>query len=232
MRSVEVALEFQDVSKTYDPGGGAPRSVLAGLSFQVARGASLAVVGRSGSGKSTLLNLAGGIDLPSSGRVLVAGEDLATLSDRRRSLLRRERIGFVFQFYHLLPHLSVADNVALPAWIAGRGTAAVRARIGELLARVGLADRAADPVQKLSGGEMQRVAICRALLARPALLLADEPTGSLDEENGRLVMALLLALAEEEGSTLLIATHSLELARLAGEVRRLHGGRLEGGGAA
>lgn len=228
MRSAEIALEFQQVSKTYDPGGGAPRVVLAGLSFRVARGASLAIVGRSGSGKSTLLNLAGGIDLPSEGRVLVAGEDLATLSDRRRTLLRREKIGFVFQFYHLLPHLSVADNVALPAWIAGQGTAAVRARIAELLARVGLADRAGDPVQKLSGGEMQRVAICRALLARPALLLADEPTGSLDEENGRLVMTLLLALAEEEGSTLLIATHSLELARLAREVRRLHGGRLEG----
>ncbi len=228
MSSAPIALEFQSVSKIYDPGGGAPRGVLTALSFSVPRGATLAVVGRSGSGKSTLLNLAGGIDLPTAGRVLVAGEDLAALSDRRRSLLRRAKIGFVFQFYHLLPHLSVADNVALPAWIAGAGTAAVRGRIGELLARVGLADRAGDPVQKLSGGEMQRVAICRALLARPALLLADEPTGSLDEENGRLVMALLLALAEEEGSTLIVATHSLELARLAGEVRRLQGGRLEG----
>ena len=228
MSSAPIALEFQNVSKVYEPGGGAPRGVLTALSFSVARGATLAVVGRSGSGKSTLLNLAGGIDLPTAGRVLVAGEDLAGLSDRRRSLLRRDTIGFVFQFYHLLPHLSVADNVALPAWIAGGRTAAVRGRIDELLARVGLADRWRDPVQKLSGGEMQRVAICRALLARPALLLADEPTGSLDEENGRLVMDLLLQLAREEGSTLIVATHSLELAGLAGEVWRLQGGRLEG----
>jgi ABC-type lipoprotein export system ATPase subunit len=227
MSAVPIALEFQQVSKIYDPGGGTPRAVLAELSFSVPRGATLAVVGRSGSGKSTLLNLAGGIDLPSAGRVLVGGEDLGALGDQRRTLLRRATIGFVFQFFHLLPHLSVADNVALPAWIAGSRTAAVRGRVGELLARVGLADRAGDPVQKLSGGEMQRVAICRALLARPALLLADEPTGSLDEENGRRVMDLLLQLAREEGSTLLVATHSLELAGLAGEVWRLHGGRLE-----
>ncbi len=228
------ALEFQSVSKIYpQPGRNGRfalpdgRYALRDVSFAVPQGATVAVVGRSGSGKSTLLNLAGGIDLPSSGRVLLDGEDLALPGDRRRTLLRREKIGFVFQFFHLLPHLSVADNVALPEWIAGRGTANVRRRIAGLLERVGLADRLADPVQKLSGGEMQRVAICRALLRQPRLLLADEPTGSLDDENGRLVMDLLLELAREEGSTLLFVTHSRELSRLADEIWQLQSGRLE-----
>ena len=220
-------LEFAAVSKVYPGSGGQERYALRDVSFAVARGAALAVVGRSGSGKSTLLNLAGGIDRPTAGRVLLEGQDMGALGDRRRTLLRRERIGLVFQFFHLLPHLSVADNVVLPAWIAGRGSPAARARVDELLGRVGLADRRADPVQKLSGGEMQRVAICRALLNRPALLLADEPTGSLDDENGRLVMDLLLQLAREEGSTLVYVTHSRELAGLADEIWTLQSGELE-----
>jgi putative ABC transport system ATP-binding protein len=227
MNSAISALEFQSVSKVYPQLGRNGRYALRDVSFAVREGAAVAVVGRSGSGKSTLLNLAGGIDLPSSGRVLLDGEDLALLGDRRRTLLRREKIGFVFQFFHLLPHLSVADNVALPEWIAGRSTSSVRQRIADLLERVGLADRRADPVQKLSGGEMQRVAICRALLRRPRLLLADEPTGSLDDENGRLVMDLLLQLARAEGSTLLFVTHSRELSGLADEIWQLQSGSLE-----
>ncbi len=189
-------------------------------------GRRIAVVGRSGSGKSTLLHLAAGIDVPSEGEVLVDGRSLARLSDRARTLLRREAIGLVFQFFHLLPQLSVRDNVALPELIAGGRPAAFEPRIRELLERVGLADRAGDAVQQLSGGEQQRVAICRALLRRPRLCLADEPTGNLDDASGRLVMDLMLALAAEEGSTLLYVTHSREFAALADETWQLQSGVL------
>jgi ABC-type lipoprotein export system ATPase subunit len=220
------ALSFRGVSRVYRTGAGSPRFALRDVSFELAAGQRIAVVGRSGSGKSTLLHLAAGIDLASAGAVAVEGRDLAALSDRARTLLRREAIGLVFQFFHLLPHLPVADNVALPALIAGDRPAAYRPRIAELLARVGLADRAGDPVQQLSGGEQQRVAICRALLRRPRLLLADEPTGNLDDVASRTVMDAMLALARDEGSALLYVTHSRELAGLADETWRLHSGEL------
>jgi ABC-type lipoprotein export system ATPase subunit len=197
------------------------------VSLTVAAGRVAAIVGRSGSGKSTLLHLAAGIDLPTSGTVTVAGRDLARLTDRARTLLRRDTIGLVFQFFHLLPHLSLRDNVALPAMIAGGRTPDVEARIAHLLAQVGLADRAGDPVQRLSGGEQQRVAICRALLRRPALLLADEPTGNLDDASGEVVMRLMLDLARAEGSALVYVTHSRDVAALADETWRMHSGVLE-----
>jgi ABC-type lipoprotein export system ATPase subunit len=184
-------------------------------------------VGRSGSGKSTLLHLAAGIDVPTQGRITVLGSPLSTLSESARTLLRRDAVGLVFQFFYLLPHLSVRDNVALPALIAGDKPGHFEPRIAQLLDCVGLRDRAHDRVQKLSGGEMQRVAICRALLRRPQLLLADEPTGNLDDENGRRVMALMLSLVEAEGSTLIFVTHSREVASLADEVWHLHSGILE-----
>jgi ABC-type lipoprotein export system ATPase subunit len=196
------------------------------VSFELPARRRIAVVGRSGSGKSTLLHLAAGIDRPTGGEVEIGGQRLGDLSDRARTLLRRETIGLVFQFFHLLPQLSVADNVALPELIAGGRPAAFGARVRELLGRVGLADRAADPVQALSGGEQQRVAICRALVRRPRLLLADEPTGNLDDASGRLVMELMLALVAEEGSTLLYVTHSREFAALADETWQLQSGRL------
>ncbi len=207
--------------------GGAPRYALREVSFVIPAGRRVAVVGRSGSGKSTLLHLAAGIDVPTAGTVAVGGRPLGSLSDRARTLLRRDAVGLVFQFFHLLPELSVRDNVGLPALIAGERPAAFAPRVAALLGRVGLADRAADPVHRLSGGEQQRVAICRALLRRPALLLADEPTGNLDDASGRGVMELLLAVAAEEGSTLLYVTHSREFAALADETWRLHDGRLE-----
>jgi len=221
-----LALQFDAVSRIYPREGGGGRIALKEVSLEVAAGSTVAVVGRSGSGKSTLLNLGAGIDLPTSGRVLMEGKDLAGLSEKERTILRRKSVGLVFQFFHLLPHLSVEDNVALPEWIAGQTSASALPRIRELLERVGLADRSDDPVQQLSGGEMQRVAICRALIRRPRLLLADEPTGSLDDESGRQVMSLLLALAREEGSTLVFVTHSRELAALADEVRQLKSGVL------
>ncbi len=184
-------------------------------------------MGRSGSGKSTFLHLAAGIDLPTEGSVSVLGKDLGKLSEGDRTLLRRDTIGQVFQFFHLLPQLSVRDNVALPEMIAGGKQGDYMPRVQELLERVGLTDRADDPVESLSGGEMQRVGLCRALLRRPQLLLADEPTGNLDDESGRMVMDLMLELAVQEGATLLYVTHDATLAALAEETWTIHSGVLE-----
>jgi ABC-type lipoprotein export system ATPase subunit len=220
------ALVLRDVTKVYGPPGSRHPAVDR-VSLTVAPGRVAAIVGRSGSGKSTLLHLAAGIDLPTSGTVTVAGHDLARLTDRARTLLRRDTIGLVFQFFHLLPHLSVRDNVALPAMIAGGRTPAVETRIAALLDQVGLGARAGDPVQQLSGGEQQRVAICRALLRRPALLLADEPTGNLDDASGEVVMRLMLDLARAEESALVFVTHSRDVAALADETWRMHSGILE-----
>ncbi len=221
------AIAFRHVSKVYDSLGGGGRFALRDVSFDLVPGRRVAIVGRSGSGKSTLLHLAAGIDIPTEGEVWVHGSNLAALSERDRTLLRRGSIGLVFQFFYLLSPLSVQDNVALPELIAGGRPSDFQPRVRELLDRVGLADRAEDPVQKLSGGEMQRVAICRALLRRPRLLLADEPTGNLDDVNSRLVMDLILKLASEEGSTLIYVSHSRELAALADETWHLHSGVLE-----
>ncbi|BDG07352.1 ABC transporter ATP-binding protein [Anaeromyxobacter paludicola] len=224
---MEEVLAFHNVSKSYGIAGGATLHALRDVSVSIAAGRTVSLIGRSGSGKSTFLHLAAGIDAPSSGAVRLLGRDLARLSDRERTLSRRRDVGLVFQFFHLLPHLSVEENVLVPALIAGGSGAGDRARAAELLDRVGLAGRARDPVSQLSGGEMQRVAIARALLRRPRLLLADEPTGNLDEENGQRVMDLLLRLGREEGSALLYVTHSRELAALADARWRLHGGVLE-----
>ena len=222
-------LQFDAVDKSYGASDRNLRHVLRGISFAITPGRTVALVGRSGSGKSTLLHLAAGIDVPSAGRVLLAGRDLGALAEADRTTARRDTVGFIFQFFHLLPHLSVRDNVALPGWIAGLGGSAIEARCDDLLARVGLADRRDETVQKLSGGEMQRVAICRALLRRPRLILADEPTGSLDEESGQGVMDLLRRLTREEEATLLYVTHSQELAAAADAVWRLQDGCLHGG---
>jgi ABC-type lipoprotein export system ATPase subunit len=220
-------LALERVSKVYRLAGGASLTALRDASAVVGDGRAVAVIGRSGSGKSTLLHLAAGIDQPTSGRVELLGRDLGSLSDRERTLARRQAVGLVFQFFHLLPHLTVLDNVLLPALVAGEPPSAREGRARELLERVGLGERAGEAVQRLSGGEMQRVAICRALLRRPRLLLADEPTGNLDEENGLRVMELLLGLSRDEGSALVYVTHSRELAALADEVWRIHSGVLE-----
>ena len=219
-------LSLDRVGKVYALPGGRSFTALAGASLEVAAGRTVSITGRSGSGKSTLLHVAAGIDAPTSGRVILLGRDLGALGDRERTLARRRDVGLVFQFFHLLPHLSVLDNVLLPAFIGGRA-AGDEERAASLLARVGLAGRSAQPVQQLSGGEMQRVAICRALLRRPRLLLADEPTGNLDDANGLAVMELLLGISREEGSSLVYVTHSRELAALADEAWRLHDGALE-----
>ena len=227
MNGVPSILTFDEVSKSYRQASGAVLHALQNVSIRIPSGRKVAVTGRSGSGKSTLLHLAAGIDIPSEGSVSFLGKNLAELSDRERTLQRREKIGLVFQFFHLLPHLTVRENIVLPGWIAGDTASDNDARAHDLLERVGLRDRAGDPAQKLSGGEMQRVAICRALLRRPQLLLADEPTGNLDDENTVKVMELLVRLVEEEKSTLIYVTHSVELAGLADKTWRLHSGILE-----
>ncbi len=221
-------LELRRVTMEYGQGEAGPRRVLDGVDLSLSRGRSLALVGRSGSGKSTLLHLAAGILVPSKGTVHLAGQEISALSEARRTALRSTHLGLVFQFFHLLPHLTVGENVALPGWVAGRPHAGISQRAVQLLDRVGLADRAADRVGKLSGGEMQRVAICRALLLKPQLVLADEPTGSLDDATGRLIMDLLRDLVLGEGGSLLFVTHSRELAATADEIHTLHDGCLAG----
>jgi putative ABC transport system ATP-binding protein len=220
-------LAFRDVSREYRSAGGAILRAVRSASGEVAAGRAVAITGRSGSGKSTLLHLAAGIDAPTAGEVLLLGKPLGALSDGERTRLRRDHVGLVFQFFHLLPHLSALENVLVPALVAGDPAAAAEARARALLERVGLQDRAEEPAQKLSGGEMQRVALCRALQRRPRLLLADEPTGNLDEENGRRVLALLLGLAREEGSAVLYVTHSRDIAEAADAVWTIHSGVLE-----
>lgn len=219
------ALVFDGVRRVFQTPAGTPRTALDGVDLEVPAGQVVALVGRSGSGKSTFLHLAAGIDQPSGGRVLVEGREISGMSEPERADMRRDHVGLVFQFFHLLSHLSVAENVGLPSMIAGGG--ADRDRALELLARVGLADRADDPVETLSGGEQQRVALCRALLRRPKLLLADEPTGNLDDETGQQVFELLHELVREQGATLVFVTHSRELACRADVTYRIHSGSLE-----
>jgi putative ABC transport system ATP-binding protein len=208
--------------------GPPPVVALDGIDLEVSPGEFVAVVGPSGCGKSTLLHLLAAIDRPTSGEVRVDGRDLAAMPESERTLYRRRDVGLVFQFFNLLPHLDVAENVALPRRLDGRADAPERAR--DLLARVGLAHRAAAHPYELSGGEMQRVAIARALVTGARLLLADEPTGNLDSRNGEQVLDRLEEVRKERGVTLLLATHSEAAARRADRVVEMRDGRLVGSG--
>jgi putative ABC transport system ATP-binding protein len=201
--------------------------VLDGVAAVVRRGERVAILGPSGSGKSTLLNLICGIDLPDAGSVRVAGTDLTDLSERDRTLFRRHHVGFVFQFFNLLPTLTVLENLLLPVELKGAVGPPEEARARDLLRRVGLEDRAQTFPDRLSGGEQQRVAVARALVHQPDLVLADEPTGNLDEETGERVVELLDGLVGIEGRTLIVVTHSRELAARMDRVLRMHHGRLE-----
>jgi putative ABC transport system ATP-binding protein len=187
--------------------GKVPVPALRGVDLEVARGEVVALAGPSGSGKTTLLNLFGGLDVPDGGAVLLDGRDLGTLGEGERTRLRRDRLGFVFQTFNLVPVLSARENVEYPLWIAGVGAAERRRRAEAALQAVGLAERAAHRPDQLSGGERQRVAIARALVHEPLAVLADEPTGNLDSANGELVLDLLLRWNAERGATLLVATH-------------------------
>ena len=220
------ALELRGLRKGYLEGG-RPRVVLDGVDAVVGAAERVAVLGPSGSGKSTLLNLICGIDLPDAGSVLVSGTDLTTLTERDRTLFRRHRVGFVFQFFNLLPTLTVLENLLLPVELKGAVGPEEEARARELLGRVGLGDRAGAFPDRLSGGEQQRVAVARALVHRPDLVLADEPTGNLDEDTGALVADLLDELVRSDGRTLVVVTHSRELASRMDRVFRMSHGRLE-----
>ena len=219
------AVELSRVVKSYREGE-SERVVLRGVDLSVAAGEIVVLLGRSGSGKSTLLNLVSGIDRPTSGTVRVEGVDVTALSETARTRLRRRSIGFIFQFYNLIPTLTVEENLRLPLELNGVDGADGRARALDLLAEVGLADRAASFPDRLSGGEQQRVAVARALAHEPALVLADEPTGNLDAESARQVLALLAGLARREGKTVIAASHSEEVAALADRVLTLVDGRL------
>ena len=219
-------IEFRAVTKTFAGDEGPGRTVLDAVDLAVEAGESLAIVGPSGAGKSTALNLMGGLDAPSAGSVLFDGRDLASLGEAERCALRNQRVGFVFQDHHLLPQCTVAENVLLPTLPAGRaGDASAAARAEELLARVGLGGRGRDWPSRLSGGERQRVAVVRALINRPALLLADEPTGALDQRSASALGDLLTELNREQGATLVLVTHQLELARRCQRVVELRDGR-------
>jgi len=216
-------IALQAVSKTV-PSGGRPLTILHPTDLEVGRGQSLAVVGPSGSGKSTLLGLIAGLDAPSSGRILIDGDDITSLPEDRLARLRGQKIGFVFQFFHLVGSLTALENVLVPMELAGRVDGLARAR--SLLDEVGLSDRGHHYPSQLSGGEQQRVAIARALANDPPLLLADEPTGNLDSQNGRHVVDLLFDVNRSRGTTLVLVTHDLELAARADERVVLRDGRI------
>ena len=215
-------IDLRGVSKTVDSGG-RPLTILHALDLSIASGQFVAIVGPSGSGKSTLLGLLAGLDAPSTGQILIDGIDITTLGEDELARLRGEKIGFVFQFFHLVPALTAFENILVPMEIAGRRDAVARAR--QLLDEVGLSDRGHHYPSQLSGGEQQRVAIARALANDPPIVLADEPTGNLDSSTGRHIIELLLAVRRVRHSTLVLVTHDVELAALADARLVLRDGR-------
>jgi putative ABC transport system ATP-binding protein len=217
-------IELSDVSKTV-MSGTSPLTILHPLDLRVSPGRFLAVTGPSGSGKSTLLGLIAGLDSPSSGRIVIDGTDITSLDEDRLARLRGQTIGFVFQFFHLVPSLTAFENVMVPMEIAGRSGAAARASL--LLSEVGLTGRGHHYPSQLSGGEQQRIAIARAFANDPLILLADEPTGNLDSVNGRHIIDLLRDVNERRGTTLVLATHDATLAGMAHERLALRDGRRE-----
>jgi lipoprotein-releasing system ATP-binding protein len=219
-------LELRGVRRVFKQAG-TELQVLNGVDLALQPGEVVALVGPSGAGKSTLLHLAGLLERPDGGAVLIGGEDCGNLSDERRTLLRRSVIGFVYQFHHLLPEFSALENVMLPQMIAGVARARARAKASALLDQVGLAPRAQHRPARLSGGEQQRVAIVRALANDPNLLLGDEPTGNLDHATGESVLNTLLDLVRRTGLSALIATHNLDLARRLDRILALEDGRLK-----
>ena len=218
-------LDVHELKKNYRSGG-STQTVLHGISFRVAQGEIVALVGASGSGKTTLLNLLSGIDTPDAGSVRIDDADIHAMGEPERTLFRRQKIGFVFQFFNLIPTLTVGENISLPMELAATPAPLARERVQTLLAQVGLSQMADRFPETLSGGEQQRTAVARALAHRPKLLLADEPTGNLDDSTGGQVISLLTDLVRTEQTTLVVVTHSDAVARAADRVLRLRNGRL------
>ena len=221
----DTIVEIRGLRKSYEEGG-RTRMVLDHVDLDITSGEFFVLLGKSGSGKSTLLNMMSGIDRPDAGTIAIRGTELTALDEVHQTLFRRDHIGIIFQFFNLIPTLTVIENIVLPLELRG-GSRRAAEKIGRaLLERVGLANRADAFPDRLSGGEQQRVAIARALAHEPTLVLADEPTGNLDEETGRLILELLLELTREAGKTLVMATHNPEIIPFADRVGRIHDGKL------
>jgi putative ABC transport system ATP-binding protein len=218
-------LQIRDLTKHYEEGG-QERSILNRVNLEIETGEFFVLLGKSGSGKSTLLNLISAIDRADGGQVIIGGTDITALDEKRQTLFRRDHIGIIFQFFNLIPTLTVLENIMLPSELRGDNRRQIEQVGRNLLDRVGLGDRADSFPDKLSGGEQQRVAIARALAHEPMLVLADEPTGNLDEDTGRNVLSLLLELTRDVGKTLVMATHNPEIVPLADRVYRIHDGKL------
>lgn len=221
----KIVLEAKDLRKKYQMGEVAVEA-LSGLDFQVAKGEFVAIMGPSGSGKSTLLHLLGGLDVPTQGEVTLAGQRLSILGDKQATLVRRHNIGFVFQFFNLLPTLTAEENIALPLVIDGKNIRQYQARIDSLLTLVGLTERRHHKPDQLSGGEQQRVALARALVTEPAIVLADEPTGNLDSKTGTVIMKLLQRSCIELEQALIAVTHDARAATYANRVVFLRDGKI------
>jgi len=222
----DTVLKLEALNKGYNHGKPSEVTVLQDASLTLAKGEIVALVAPSGAGKSTLLHIAGLLDTPDSGTVLIQGRDTGALGDRARTAIRRENVGFIYQFHHLLPEFSAVENVVLPQLANGVGAAAAKTRALDLLGKVGVADRASHRPAALSGGEQQRVAFCRALANNPALLLADEPTGNLDPDTSEIVFSVLVDLVRSSGLSALIATHNRALAARMDRVLWLEGGKI------
>ncbi len=217
-------IELINVTKIYHQGDN-PVVALDHINLTLSRGEFLAITGKSGCGKSTLINIIGGLDSPDQGQVMINGEDISKMDDRRLTLYRRDRVGIIFQFFNLLPILSLEENIVLPHLLR-EGSNPPAVKINHLLQEMGLYERRYHHPHELSGGEMQRVAICRALINDPEIILADEPTGNLDSASGKQVLEILRRLKDKQGKTIVLVTHSQEGAAMADRVIRMQDGRL------